>query len=214
MKITVKQIMSWKPCSEYPIEKVKRLVGNGKTALEICVLDIPAVDILWVLLRSAIVPEIELHELGCKFAESILKAESEAGREPQIASWEAIKIKRQWIKGQATTAQLLAAELAAWSAAAWSAAESAAAWSAGQAAESAAESAGQAAGQAAWSAAESAKLAAKLAAWSAAGQAGQAAGQAGQAARAAWSAVQLEQVKSVLEVLTPEETDDYSIKTD
>ena len=179
MKITVKQIMSWKPCSEYPIEKVKRLVGNGKTALEICTLDIPAVDILWVLLRSAIVPEIELHELGCKFAESILKAESEAGREPQIASWEAIKIKRQWIKGQATTAQLLAAELAAWSAAGRAAAKLAA-WSA-------AESAGQAAGQAAWSAAWSAGQAARATAWS------------------AWSTAQLGQVKSVLEVLTPEE---------
>ena len=68
MKITVKKIMSWKPCSEYPESTVKKLIGKGKTPLEICDLGIPAEDRLWVLLRNAIIPENDIHELACKFA--------------------------------------------------------------------------------------------------------------------------------------------------
>ena len=116
-KITVKKIMSWNPCSEYPESRVKELIGKGKTPLEICDLEISAKDRLWVLLRNEIIPENDLHELACKFAEQALKAEIKAGREPHPDSWNAIKVKRQWLKGKATDEQLQAAWLAARSAA-------------------------------------------------------------------------------------------------
>ena len=144
-RITVKEIMSWGPCLKYHESRVKELIGKGKTPLEICYLEIPAEDRLWVLLRNEIIPENDIHELACKFAEQALKAERKAGREPHPDSWKAIKVKRQWLKGKATDEQLQAAWLAAWLAAE-SAAESAA-WSA---------AASSAARLAAWSAAESA----------------------------------------------------------
>ena len=145
--------MSWKPCEEnYDEAKVKSLIGNGKTPLEICDLKIPAEDRLWVVLRPEIIPENDLQEMACKFAEQALKAKQKAGRKPHPDSWKAIRVKRLWINKKATDEQLQAAKSAAW-AAARSAAESAA-WAAAElAAKSAAESAGR---LAAWSAAESA----------------------------------------------------------
>jgi len=38
-KITVAQIMKWKPCSDYPEEQVKKLIGRGKTPAQILDLD-------------------------------------------------------------------------------------------------------------------------------------------------------------------------------
>ena len=145
MKITVKKIMSWKPCDKYSESRVKNLIGKGKTPLELCDLKIPVSDIFWVIFREEIIPEKDLHELACKFAEQALKAERKAGREPHLNSWKAIKVKRQWLKGKATDKKLSAAELAAGSAA-------------GSAVESAARSAARlaarlAAGSAAWLAA-------------------------------------------------------------
>lgn len=131
-KITVKQIMAYGPCSAYTEPRVKELIGKGKTPLELCTLNIPIEDIFWVLFREKIIPDMELHELACKFAEDALKAERKAGREPHPDSWNAIKIKRQWMKGKATDEELSAA----W--AAWAAAEAAeAAWAARAAAEAA-----------------------------------------------------------------------------
>ena len=95
-----------------------------------------------------------LHAFACHEAELALQRERKEGREPAAASWEAIKVKRRWLKGMATDQELNAAESAAWSAAesaAWSAA-----WNAAR----------SAAWSTAWSAAESV---AESAAWSAAG---------------------------------------------
>ena len=81
-----------------------------------------------------------LHEFACWCAERALRAERKAGQEPDKRSWEAIRVKRRWLKGQVTDEQLSAAVSdaaravraavrAAASAAAWAAA-SAAAWAA------------------------------------------------------------------------------------
>ena len=150
--------MSWYPCEEnYDEARVEKFIGNGKTPLEICDLKIPAEDRLWVVLRPEIIPENDLHEMACKFAEQALKSERKAGREPHPDSWKAIKVKRLWINKKATDEQLQAAKSAAWSAAR-SAAESAA-WAAAElAAKSAADSAGRLA----------ARSAAESAVWSAA----------------------------------------------
>ena len=147
-KITVKEIMSWSPCSEYTELRVKELIGRGKTPLEICDLKIPAEDRFWVVLRNEVIPENDLHELACKFAEQALRAERKAGRDPHPDSWKIIKVKRRWLKGKATDEQLSAARSATWSAA-WSDAGSAAWSAAGSAARSAA-------GSAVWLAARSA----------------------------------------------------------
>jgi hypothetical protein len=162
MKITVKQIMKWNPCDEYSKSRVKKLIGKGKTPLEICDLEIPVPDIFWALFRDEIIPENDLHELACKFAERALKAERNAGREPHPDSWKAIKVKRQWLKGRVTDEELSAAGSAAGPAAA-SAALSAALSAARTAALSAAWSAADSAtDSAAWSAARSAAWSAQL----------------------------------------------------
>ena len=69
-----------------------------------------------MLLRPEIIPEIKLHLLAVLFAETALKAERKAGREPHPDSWKALKIKKQWLKNKATDEELAAAWSAAWSA--------------------------------------------------------------------------------------------------
>jgi hypothetical protein len=113
-----------------------------------------------------------LHVFACTVAEKALLAEQKAGREPSKRSWQAIKVKRKWLEGNATNEELSAAR---------SAAESAARSAARSAAESAARSA---AWSAAWSAARSA---ARSAAWGAARSAARSAAESA-ARSAAWSA--------------------------
>ena len=143
-KITVNKIMSWGPCydKEYIQDIFKKHGKKFYTPLEIAKSGEKIDDILWILLRPEIISEMDLHELACKFAERALKRERKKGREPHIDSWNAIKVKRKWLKGKATDEELSAAESAAWYAAesaarsaAWSAARSAA-WYAARSAES------------------------------------------------------------------------------
>lgn len=50
--ITVNEIMSLRPCDNYPRERVEQLVGNGLTAAEIARLDIDIADRRWVLTQA------------------------------------------------------------------------------------------------------------------------------------------------------------------
>ena len=70
-KITVREIMELKPCSDYPEEKVKVLIGGGKTPLEILDLDIPKNDKFWLLLRPEYISERNLHLLACDFTQEV-----------------------------------------------------------------------------------------------------------------------------------------------
>ena len=54
-----------------------------------------------------------LHEFACWCAEQALKAELNAGREPDPRSWQAIETKRKWVRGEATDQELAAARDAA-----------------------------------------------------------------------------------------------------
>lgn len=91
-----------------------------------------------------------LHEFACWCAGNALQHERKAGHEPDQRSWDAIRVKRRWLHGDATDEELSAASEAAWSA---SAASSAAAWSASAAAWAAAWAAASAAARsAAWEA--------------------------------------------------------------
>jgi hypothetical protein len=67
--------------------------------------------VLWMLDAETV-----LHEFSCWAAEEALLKERAAGREPDFRSWDAIKIKRLFLKGKATQKELDAASVAAYSA--------------------------------------------------------------------------------------------------
>ena len=58
-----------------------------------------------------------LHEFACWCAEGALTNERNAGREPDVACWKAIEVKRLWLDSKATDKDLAAAWDAAWDAA-------------------------------------------------------------------------------------------------
>lgn len=199
-KITIKQIMKWNPCYTES-ELVEIFKSNGftrsATPLEIAKCNNKKKeDILWLLLRPEIIPEKELHLLSIKFAERALMRERKEGREPHTGSWNAIKVKKKWLKGEATDTELEAAELSAWTA------SCSAARSIVQPSKSAA------ANSAAWAAQLSAQLSAWPASCSSARSAELAAG-----LLAAWAALseernwQLKQVVKVLEKIEKERSE-------
>jgi hypothetical protein len=57
-----------------------------------------------------------LHEFACWCAERALKAEEKAGRKVDPRSWEALKVKRRWLRGEALDGELIAAVNAAYDA--------------------------------------------------------------------------------------------------
>ena len=188
-KLSVKKIMEFCPCNkEEEIEEFRIKAGLPETC---SVLEFARCkhknkgDIIYCLLQKGIIPDMEVHTLGVRFAWDALMAEREAGREPHLVLWNALRIKKRWLKGKATDAELAAAKTAAW--AAGRAAGSAVARSAGSAV---AWAAGSAAARAAARAAGSA--AASAAAWAA----GSAVARA--AARAAAREKQLKQIIKVL----------------
>jgi len=109
-KITVEEIMKWKPCSYYSEEKVKDLIGKGKTPLEILDLEIPKSDKFWLLLRQDYIPIKHLHLLACDFAQEV------AYLNPDIRVQAAIDAKRLWIDGKITDEELKKARDAAYAA--------------------------------------------------------------------------------------------------
>ena len=140
-RCTVDDVMSWEPCGwdgpEYGIyqrEHVQKLFGRRKylTTRDILNLKIPLEDRFWAVLRAEMVPDRVLFEFACWCAENALRGERCQGREPDERSWEAVRVRRKWLRGEATDEELFAA---------WSAAESAAESAARSAAWSAAESA-------------------------------------------------------------------------
>ena len=159
MKIGIDEIMSFGPCEEYTKERITETWKRNKIRKYITLdqalnLDIPAEDVLWLVLRPEFIQEKELHLHGCHFAEQALESERKAGREPHPDSWNAIKIKRKWLKGKATDGEHAAAGAAA-AGAAWAAAARAAATAEAGAWAAAARAAatGAAASRAAWEAA-------------------------------------------------------------
>ena len=189
--ITAELVIGWGPCLSYQPDRIRKIFGDGLTALGICNAEgIPAVDKIWALCHVEAVGERRLHEFACACAEHVLPADCA----PESRA--VLEAKRGWLNGEVTDEELSAARSAIVAAsAAESAARSAgwaaesmagwaaksAAWSAEWAAGSAAEWVERAAGSAGW-AAESAQWAAgsaESAGWaaclSAAGSAGSAA---------------------------------------
>lgn len=115
MSITVEQIMAHDPCKDYPEERVRRLISEGKTPLEILDLPIPAEDRIWVLTRSGMLPSVMQHEFALRCAEDALLIWEQycpGDTRPRVA----IETKRRWLGGEATDEELAAASGAAWAA--------------------------------------------------------------------------------------------------
>lgn len=112
-KITVEQIMKWRPCSEYPKSQVQKLIGKGKTPIEILDLDIPILDRFWVLFREEIIPERQLQLLACDFLEQVLLI-FEKKYHKDGESRKAIEAKRLWLDGKLSDGELKKAQNAAY----------------------------------------------------------------------------------------------------
>ncbi|MFA7121243.1 MAG: hypothetical protein WC277_07160, partial [Bacilli bacterium] len=96
-RITIEQVAAWGPCDDYSLSRIGQLFGRRKyfTLDQLRMIDIPASDKLWCLLREEVIPAPQLHLLACEYAERFLLREREAGREPDPRSWAAIECKRR-----------------------------------------------------------------------------------------------------------------------
>ena len=146
--LTVDQVMYEEPC--YERDHVEQLWAgrDALTAREIAALDIAGHDRLWALVRLD-VPDRLLHTFGCDCADAAIEAAKSQGVQIDQRSRHAIAVKRAWIDGRATDAELTAAGAAARAAVKGDAAR-AAAWAASRDAWAAAA----AAAKDAWAAAE------------------------------------------------------------
>ena len=106
-KITVEGIMKLEPCYTYTKEKVRGLIGEGKTPLEILDLPISKNDKFWLLLRSEYIPERQLHLLACNFAQEV----AYLNPDPKVQA--AIDAKRLWVDNKITDEELKIASAAA-----------------------------------------------------------------------------------------------------
>jgi hypothetical protein len=122
MNITVDTVMSWGPCWNYNRARVTELFGgkDNPSVDDLLALPISDSDKLWILLHPEIIPNRDLRELACVYAESALHQERRAGREPDPRSWAAIEAVRKWLQNEISDVELAAAEAAA-EAAAWAA---------------------------------------------------------------------------------------------
>ena len=177
--ITYEQFVSFRPCWLDNPTKMREAKAYAKlrtdwAALDILDLtDVPRSDRLWLVLREDLIDAPILHEFACRCAEKALSL----FKDPDPRSIEAIRVKRLWLKGEATNEDLAAAWAAAWDATRAAARASArdaaraAAWAAAWAAARAAAwaAAWNATRAAAWDAARAAEWdAARAAAWAAA----------------------------------------------
>jgi hypothetical protein len=156
----IKYLRSIKPCYDPSKHLKEDFRGTALTILNNS--EIPAVDRLWVVLRTDLVSEKLMRLFAVWCAREAIKLLSKP--DPRLEA--CCKVAERYALGQATDEERSAARSAAWSAAssaarsaAWSAARSAAESAARSAAESAAQSAAWSAAQsAAWSAAQSAQI--------------------------------------------------------
>jgi hypothetical protein len=158
--INLQIIKSFNPCEEGLENFIKHHKDFSGSPLELLELEnVPVSDKFWLLLRNEFIPENDLHELACKFAESVLHLFEEEYPDDKRPR-KAIEAKKKFIKGEISEKEVYAAGDAAWAA-------RAAAWDD-------ASAAGDAARAAAWNAAgdaSAARAAVRAAAGAAAGAA-------------------------------------------
>ena len=122
--ITIDQIMEIEPCMS--AKEIKALVGDQPLTIDtLDVLDIPALDKIWLLCHEGFIPAKELRLFACDIAEQSCKLTGVTNE----YSLNAIAAARRYAVGEATDKELAAAWDAAWDAArdaAWDAARAAA----------------------------------------------------------------------------------------
>jgi len=146
MKITVEMVLSWSPCDDYSESRLRELLGDGLTPLEVAALDIPIEDRIWALLHEPVFTLGVLRLLACDFAAEALphwEARYPTDRRPH----EAVRVARAYVVGDASKEELASARDAASAAA-----------SAARAAARAASAAAWATQDAAWAAARNRQL--------------------------------------------------------
>ena len=111
-RVTLDEFLSFNPCwrnSEKGRRRLRyyaRKLGGSADALEILALRrISADERFWALLREEFIPAPILHECACRCAEDALSRIYK----PDPRSINAIAVKRRWIAGEATDAELTAA---------------------------------------------------------------------------------------------------------
>ena len=103
--ITYEEFLKFKPCwlkTEKGAARLKK-IGTQKerwTALDILALDdVSAENKLWAVLREELINVRTLHEFACWCAEDALNHVEN----PDERSWNAIKVKRAWLRGGRVT---------------------------------------------------------------------------------------------------------------
>ena len=95
MLITADQIISWRPCPDYPDGRVRQLVpGQGLTPLEIAALEIPHADRVWVLLRPEVLGEQGLQVALDRIAVRTVTNHALHCRVPVVEGW-----AQRWLDG-------------------------------------------------------------------------------------------------------------------
>ena len=136
--ITYEEFLKFKPCwlkTEGGSARLKKIGARKErwTALDILALDdVSAEDKLWAVLREELIDARILHEFACWCAEDALSH----AEKPDERSVTAIKVKRAWLRGEASDEELAAARYAARGAARYAAVDATvdAAWAAAWAA--------------------------------------------------------------------------------
>ena len=184
-KVTISQVLAWRPCDTYATDRVRSLFGRRKalSATQIVALDIPAEDRLWALLHEELVCASGLRLFSADCAERALLRERKGGCEPAPRSLAAIEIARRFAYGEATEGELHTAACAAAAAGDTAAAAAYATACAADAAYDAADA--YAAAHAAHAASAAAWASARAAAWASARAAADAAADAAYATAAA-----------------------------
>lgn len=113
--ITYEEFLKFNPCWLKTKDGAARLKAIGArkerwTALDILFLyDLSAEDKLWAVLREEVIDVQILHDFACWCAEDALSHVEK----PDERSVTAIKVKRAWLRGEASDEELAAARYAA-----------------------------------------------------------------------------------------------------
>ncbi len=113
MRITIDQILEWKPCDPYRDRDYlyALMCGESFTSLEIAHFEkVPIKDRIWTLLHEEVIPGEKLYLLGCDFAEHVLHYSDDK------RSINAIEARRKWVRGEITDRQLKIAAYGAYGA--------------------------------------------------------------------------------------------------
>lgn len=124
MKVDIDTIMSWRPCynpetKEYDRESVtkhfKSVCGRRKymRLKDAVKLDIPPVDIYWLVFRNAFMTDRQMHELALWCAEEIALPIWEKYYPDDHRPRDVIRVKRLWLDGKATDHELSVSSKAA-----------------------------------------------------------------------------------------------------